>query len=242
MVGLLPEEAGQLARIKRSIDPILKRKLQEAQSMVPQCIPHRQFVSEDNRPGLAHYLRFYTFHCQPVLAAPGWCEHLAEAVASACAKHTYVIWAYAFLPDHVRLLVKPEKPPYDLRGFIRDLKDRAETTIITTSAPEYLRRLRIIHNGERRHRLWQQGTGPIESVSSAESAAQRRALCDHAAVEVGCVRSPEEWRWSSVHWSNNTPPIENFPIGTWSANWSIELSGKQRVSMLREERRSLAPR
>ena len=86
--------------------------------MQPPCIPFRRYCSRDNRPGLAHFIQFYTFHCLPVLGQPGWFEQLASSVTESCREHSMAIWGYALLPNHVRLLVKPALNAYCLKQFV----------------------------------------------------------------------------------------------------------------------------
>lgn len=199
---------------------------------MPQCIPHRRFVSRDNRPGLAHHLTFYTFHALPVLSTSGWFERVAASVRSACGIHQTQVWAYSFLPNHVRLLVKPALELYDLRGFVNSLKDCIEDSILESSDRQQLRVLRIssLHRG-RRYRLWQQGTGPIEAVSNPAAAEKLRAQCHHAAVDFGLVTRAEQWPWSSLHWVSGKRNDEIVPMATWESDWEVKPL-ERRITMM----------
>jgi hypothetical protein len=71
-----------------------------------------------------------------------------------------------------------------------------------------LARLLRVRGTENRwdYRVWQHGTGPIESVCDAAAAARSRDACHAAPVAAGLVKRPEDWPWSSVHRSSDGGP------------------------------------
>jgi putative transposase len=62
-----------------------------------------------NDPGHAHELTFTCFKNQPFLAKDRARSWLAEAIALARRKHSFHVWSYVFMPEHVHLLIWPTR-------------------------------------------------------------------------------------------------------------------------------------
>ena len=60
-----------------------------------------------NDPGHVHFLTFSCYHRHQFLADDHVRRWLIESIALAKNKHQFAIWAYAIMPEHVHLLVRP---------------------------------------------------------------------------------------------------------------------------------------
>ena len=67
-----------------------------------------------NEPGDAHELTFTCFRSYPFLSAERTCQWLAEEVNEARRALDFQLWAYVFMPEHVHLLVYPNRPFYEM--------------------------------------------------------------------------------------------------------------------------------
>lgn len=63
-------------------------------------------------PGHSHELTFSCFRRFAFLKAERTCQWLADAIQTARVKHSFDLWAYVFMPDHVHLIVHPRLPEY----------------------------------------------------------------------------------------------------------------------------------
>ena len=80
---------------------------------------HRQAI---NTPGHAHELTFSCFHRFAFLKAERTCQWLADAIHVARVKHSFDLWAYVFMPDHVHLIVHPRLPEYAMPKIMASIK------------------------------------------------------------------------------------------------------------------------
>jgi putative transposase len=86
---------------------------------------HRKLVKHDDAPGEAHELTFSCYRRLQLLRFDSRCELLAESVDAAMSRHGYELLAYAFMPEHVHLLVLPAEALGD-KHPVAPLPDRRE--------------------------------------------------------------------------------------------------------------------
>lgn len=155
-----------------------------------------------NDPGHAHELTFSCFQCQPFLAGDHSRSWLANAIGKARKKHSFHLWAYVFMPEHVHLLVWPTKPQYDVSRILATIKlslTRRALEHVRATAPRFLERMADKQpNGEIHYRFWQRGGGYDRNSFEPRTVWQqidyihanpvRRQLCAHTA----------DWYWSSA--------------------------------------------
>ncbi|MFH1923176.1 MAG: hypothetical protein ABIP48_25215 [Planctomycetota bacterium] len=68
----------------------------------------RKRVKHYHEPGDAHELTFSCYRRLPLLANDTWRGCLATSVEDACRKHRFWLVVFAFMPEHVYLLVLAE--------------------------------------------------------------------------------------------------------------------------------------
>jgi putative transposase len=168
--------------------------------------PHPRFkkACRYNIPGHAHFLTFSCQHRLPLLTNDVWRLWLAESVTKACTRHEMALWAYVFMPEHVHLLVRPDREVYRIGDFLRSVKQPVATRVLTSlkkkSAP-VLNDLVVSPTGRSKgHRFWQAGGGHDLNIWTFEKAMEKAQYCHRNPVQRGIVSDPAEWRWSSYRW------------------------------------------
>ena len=169
-----------------------------------QIEPHKHKTCRRyNDAGHAHALTFSCFHRQAFLSRDRTRRWLIDAIEQARAKHSFDIWAYVIMPEHVHLLIHPLTVDYSISRIFSTLK----------TAPEFAARMTDIQpNGKQTLRFWQRGGGfdrnlwnPThvwETVDYIHANPVRRELCVH----------PTDWEWSSAR-SYEDDTIGWLPIG-----------------------------
>jgi putative transposase len=154
-------------------------------------------------PGHAHELTFTCYRRIPFLSKDRSRQWLADAVNEACHKHTFRLWAYVFMPEHVHILVWPESESYDISAFRRDVKApvaRHGIAYIERHSPELLEKI-TKQRGDRVERLfWQQGGGYDRNIDNAKTLKPVMDYIHLNPVRRGLVKTPEDWEWSSARW------------------------------------------
>jgi putative transposase len=165
--------------------------------------PHRRRVKKYNVEGHAHFLTFSCYQRMPLLTNNTWRAWLAEAVRAACDKHSVALWAYVFMPEHVHLLLKPRRTVYDIATLEQAMKlslsRRVRNALVREKSP-LLQQLLVDDAGTPGYRFWQRGGGHDLNVWTMRKAIEKAEYCHRNPVLRRLVRSPEQWRWSSVRW------------------------------------------
>ena len=97
-----------------------------------------------NEPGHAHELTFTCYRRFRFLPAERTCLWLAEATAKARETLDLDLWAYAFMPEHVHLLLRPRQPCYSMAAILKAIKEPVGSQAVAylvTYAPHWLPRI-----------------------------------------------------------------------------------------------------
>ena len=156
-----------------------------------------------NIPGHAHELTFSCYRGIPLLRQDSARLHLAEGVNRACEAHCYRLWAYVIMPEHVHLLVWPERSEYDIAAFrhrvkawvarraIKELEDRSPGLVGQITRKR----------GKRTERLfWQPGGGYDRNIDKPETIRPVINYIHMNPVRRRLVEMPEDWKWTSARW------------------------------------------
>jgi putative transposase len=155
-----------------------------------------------NDRGHAHELTFSCFHHQPFLSGDHARNWLADAIEKARGRHSFHVWAYIVMPEHVHLLVWPTRANYDISKILATIKlsvTRKAIRHVELTAPHFLSRMKDMQpNGDAHYRFWQRGGGydrnaiePVtiwHQIEYIHANPVRRGLCDQAI----------DWYWSSA--------------------------------------------
>ncbi len=102
---------------------------------------HRRSFHE---PGHAHELTFSCYRRFPFLKTDRTCQWLSECIEEARQAHSFSLWAYVFLPDHVHLLIFPEEEAADMGQILKAIKApvaRKGIAYLAKNAPDWLPRI-----------------------------------------------------------------------------------------------------
>ena len=120
-----------------------------------------------NNPGDAHELTFGCFHNQQFLSSDRTCRWLAESIQGAREKHGFSLWAYVFMPEHVHLLVCPQREAYSVPRILQSIKQPVAQKAIMWLKRTNSDGLRALATGQRhrKYRFWQDGGGYDRNVA-----------------------------------------------------------------------------
>jgi len=153
---------------------------------------------------------------------------LAQSIDRATTRHSYLLIAFVFMPEHVHLMVFPERDastiPELLKAIKRPFSFRIRDLLEEKGSP-LLKRLTVRQRpGVETFRFWQEGPGYDRNITSPctlQSAIDyihenpvRRQLCTRAS----------DWKWSSARQFllPESPRDRDLPeIGRLPADWSV---------------------
>jgi putative transposase len=152
--------------------------------------------------GHCHYLTFSCFRRQAFLARDRTRKWLAEAIVGAREKHGFRIFAWVFMPEHVHMLIKPEREGYRISKILASMKlsvSIAAREWVVGNAPTFLRyMLDEQPNGKRAVRFWQRGGGYDRNLYTLEELWEKIGYIHRNPVRRGLVEKAVEWEWSSA--------------------------------------------
>jgi len=177
-------------------------------------------IKHFNTPGHAHFLTFSCLQRMPLLTNELWLSWLGRSVRKACLTHEFALWAYVFMPDHVHLLVKPQRETHDLSLFLKSIKNPISIRIAEElrANPTSLLSDLTVPCGKSGNvfRFWQSGPGYDKNIWSMETAIEKAEYCHRNPVKRGLVDSPDLWRWSSFRWLEcNSRQDEPLQVDDW---------------------------
>ena len=126
---------------------------------------------EFNITGHAHELTFSCFRSRPLLKSDFACKKLAQSMVQAREKHSFGLWAYVFMPNHVHLLIYPPKDKYYIGKILTSIKQstaRGITNYLRKYNKDLLRMMRTGRDGDS-FRFWQDGGGYDRNIVSYEA-------------------------------------------------------------------------
>jgi putative transposase len=168
-----------------------------------------------NEPGHAHELTFCCFRRYPSLQAERTCAWLAEAIEEARHKGDFALWAYAFMPEHVHLLIYPRQPDYDIRIMLQKIKEpvgRKAIQYLRDHAPQWLPRISVRRGDRMERRFWQTGGGFDRNVLEPRAVLAMIEYIHGNPVRRKLVNLAEEWKWSSAGWIEGKNSLKPDPI------------------------------
>ena len=177
-------------------------------------MPHRRSRHE---LGQAHELTFSCYRRFPFLKAERTCGWLAEAIEEARRKWSFSLWAYVFMPDHVHLLVKPERGDAQMSEILKAIKSPVAVRAIAHlvhNAPDWLPRITRRRGAKSERLFWQSGGGFDRNVNKTGTLLAMIDYIHANPVRKSLVERPRDWRWSSAAWFDDgtTVPLAVDPL------------------------------
>jgi len=173
-----------------------------------------------NIPGCAHGLSFSCYRNRKFLNRRRTRLYLIDAINTAREKHSFDLWAYVIMPEHVHLLIFPRYDEYSISDILRSIKQPVARRAIAFLRRNHPDLLRLMENGKKHHpySFWQDGGGYDRNIRNHAELVRFLEYAHNNPVRRGLVEHPEQWYWSSAsEWLSNTPgPIlidrESFPV------------------------------
>jgi putative transposase len=154
-----------------------------------------------NESGHAHFLTFSCFRRAQLLADEQASCLLAESVNRARDQHSFDLWAYVFMPDHVHMLIRPRCETYAIAAIFKSIKGPFAKRLIAewkVRHPPRLRRLELSSENGVTHRVWQRGGGYGRNLFTRDLIRRAIDYVEFNPVRKGLAANPADWRWSSA--------------------------------------------
>jgi putative transposase len=190
-------------------------------------LSRRKRLKHFNLPGHCHELTFSCYQRRPLLTNDGWLSMLSRSIDAAIARHSYRLVGFVFMPEHLHMIVWPERQDYAIEGLLRAIKRpfsfRIKQTLIDTKSP-LLEVLTVRERpGKSSFRFWQEGAGYDRNLTSAESVSAALDYLHLNPVRRELALSSTAWRWSSVHFyvagqnrDSELPRVSPLPAEFWN--------------------------
>ena len=163
---------------------------------------HRKLIRHYHHPGDCHELTFSCYNRKALLNNDERRRLLSEYIDRAIVRHQFRVVAFVFMPEHVHLIVYPEKPhAADISGLLKGIKQpysrHIKNLLLTRDsrlADELLVRERP---GKTAFRFWQEGSGFDRNLPSSRATLRAIDYIHMNPVKRGLCRKPSDWKWSS---------------------------------------------
>jgi len=153
-----------------------------------------------NLAGHAHELTFSCNKRRQLLLDERVKAFLGQAIKEAKEKHSFELWAYVFMPEHVHLLVFPKSEDCSISAILQSIKQPVSRRAINYFRRTTPERMDLLATGQkgRPYRFWLPGGGYDRNIVS-ESVLRRAVDYMHNnPVRRGLVVEPSDWFWSSA--------------------------------------------
>jgi putative transposase len=162
----------------------------------------RKLRGNSHDPDVPHSLTFSTFHQQPFLQDSTCCGWLVDALERARSMHRFHLWAYVIMPEHVHLLLWPNRSESTLAATLTSIKvpvTRRAESHARLHAPHLLTSMQDHQpNGKLFLRFWQRGGGYDRHLVKPETIHNTIEYIHRNPVRRELVEQAEDWRWSSA--------------------------------------------
>ncbi|PKK82504.1 MAG: hypothetical protein CVT49_13190 [candidate division Zixibacteria bacterium HGW-Zixibacteria-1] len=105
---------------------------------------------EFNFVGHAHELTFTCFKNRPFLLSERACQNLVFSIIKAREKHSFDLWAYVFMPNHVHLLIYPNTKKYSIARILTSIKQPVSRKMVNYLKRYYPIGLQLMVTGQKK--------------------------------------------------------------------------------------------
>ncbi len=155
-----------------------------------------------DEPGHAHFLTYSCFRRWPLLSRDRSRRWVIEAMAAVRETLNVSLWAYVIMPEHVHILLLPNRADYKMRHILVALKKpvsiAARQHLKQTGNTHWLRRLSVTYPSRSVFRFWQPGGGYDHNVFREKTVPTIIDYIHANPVRRGLVDHPTDWPWSSA--------------------------------------------
>jgi putative transposase len=167
-----------------------------------QETPHEKKLQRFHESGQLHELTFSTYQRLPLLTKDSWLCRLSKTIDAAGVAEEVGLVAFVFMPEHVHLIIQPNKGKSSIGRYLARLKqpfskDLKEQLIALNSS--WLSQLTVRERpGKTCFRCWQEGAGYDRNLYS-DKAIQRAIEYVHLnPVRRKITSNVMDWKWSSA--------------------------------------------
>ena len=161
----------------------------------------RKKVRHYDLPGDAHFLTFSCFHRLPLLSKDRTRKWLVDAIHNARKKHSFDLWAWVMMPEHVHLLIYPRANDSKISDVLAEIKrpvaQHAITYLVSRQSP-FLNRLSVQNAKRSYRRFWQAGPGQDRNIYDPDTAHRVLEYIHYNPVRRRLTAHAENWYWSSA--------------------------------------------
>ena len=155
-------------------------------------------------PGHAHELTFSCYRGYKLLSKDRSRKWLVKAMSRARRIHDFHLWSYVIMPEHVHLILLPQKDKYRIDEILHSIKEsvgRRAINFLKRTNPTWLERLTVRRpNGDVHRHFWQPGGGYDRNIVTMKALAAAVNYIHANPVRRNLVSTPNEWEWSSARW------------------------------------------
>jgi putative transposase len=176
---------------------------------------HRKAI---NTPGHAHELTFSCYHRFPFLKAERTCQWLADAIGAARVKHSFDLWAFVVMPEHVHAIVRPRSGEYAMSKIMASIKlpvARRAIHFLQASNSPWLAKITRRRGKQTERLFWQYGGGYDRNITCGKTLLQMvDYVHNNNPVRRGLVLRAADWKWSSAaafEGGNSPMPLDPIP-------------------------------
>jgi putative transposase len=161
--------------------------------------PHRKRLRRREASGRTRFMTFSCYRRLPLLNHPRIKDLFADALAVARTEHSFKLFAWVVMPEHVHLLLRPAEGTA-WGQIASSMKTRVARRVVARWRVLDAPVLSQLQRPEGGVRFWQHGGGFDRTVRDEPEFCRHVTYIHRNPVERGLVRTPQEWTWSSVRW------------------------------------------
>ena len=192
---------------------------------MPVHPPHRKRVKHYHEPGDFHEFTFSCFHRRPLLTNNTWRTYLSESINVVCDPSLFRLIAFAYMPEHVHLLIYPLENKPDLGRLLALIKQPTSRRVkqdLIDNRSRLLKQLTVQERPEKMvFRYWQEGPGYDRNLQTVKAVLSAIDYIHLNPVRRGLCQQASDWRWSSARWYESDgqnqdadlPAIHGVPAG-----------------------------
>jgi len=178
-----------------------------------------------NEPGHAHELTFGCYSGYRFLERERVCLWLSESIDTVRRETGMSLWAYAFMPNHVHLIVHFGRADYEMSSVLQQIKwavSRKALAYLRENAPEWLPKLQVQRGQKIEYHFWQRGGGYDRNITEPATLEKMITYIHWNPVRKGLVTQASDWKWSSAQWyATGQGPMGIDPL---PPEWTVGMS------------------
>jgi len=165
-----------------------------------------------NLPNHAHELTFSCYKGYKLLSKDRTRQWLVNALDRARRNHELQLWSYVIMPEHVHVVLLPERSDYQMSQILESIKQgvaRRALNFLERIGSPWLDRLILRRpNGSIERHFWQPGGGYDRNIVTMKALVGSVHYLHANPVRRGLVSQPSDWNWSSARWYEGAEDVK----------------------------------